>query len=79
MRLTKITIIDYQRIRCYKVVGKFTCFSCADCLAILVKAKCVKCIYATTCIFYHSLFANKQSNIKIVYCTKSLVIAITGR
>ena len=58
MLFSKTIIIDSQRIRCYKVVGKFTCFRWAVSLTILVKAKGVKCIDITTCISYHSPLAN---------------------
>ena len=61
MLFSKATIIDSQRIRCYKVVGNFTCFRWAVSLAILVKTKCVKNINITISIFHHFPFANYQA------------------
>ena len=58
MLFSKALIIDNQRIGLYQVVGKFTCFRWAVSLTVLVKAKCVKNINITTCIFYHFPFAN---------------------
>ena len=57
MLFSKALIIDNQRIRHYQAVGKFTRFRWAVGLAILIKAKSVKCINITTCIFYHFPFA----------------------